>query len=98
MGALMLMIKMRPKSLAHAIIARETALLIIEMPLQPEVGRTPGVAHVIADGLSRCYQDNGDEMVFSHPALVSSVHTPVPVRTDNWYRALCGQEAATHRG
>lgn len=84
----MLLIKMRPKSPAHAIIAREIALLIIELPFQPDVEHTPGVAHVIADGLSRCYDGSGAEAMYSHPALSASIRTLVPVRSHNWYRAL----------
>ena len=97
-GALMLLIKMRPKSPGHAIIAREIALLIIEMPFQPDVEHTPGVAHVIADGLSRCYDESGEETPFSHPALAASIRTLVPVRTPCWYRALQCQEAARQVG
>ena len=50
-GALTLLLKMRPHSSRHAIIARELALLTIHAPFFPDVRRTPGVAHVVADEL-----------------------------------------------
>jgi hypothetical protein len=92
-GALMLLIKMRPRTPSHAIIAREIALLTIEMPFQPDVEHTPGVAHVVADGLSRCFNTLGAETLYQHAALATSVRTEVPIRHRSWYRALANTAA-----
>ena len=55
--ALTLLIKMRPdkNSPAMGIIARELALRLVELSSPPEAVHTPGVAHVIADRLSRVH-------------------------------------------
>ena len=54
-GALTLLIKMRPGSPKIAIIARELALRLVDLSFPPDAIHTPGVAHVIADWLSRVY-------------------------------------------
>ena len=92
-GALTLLLKMRPHSARHAIIARELALILIEAPFFPEVHHTPGVAHVVADELSRAYMPgrSGDDTVFTHPALAASMRTDCPPRDSSWYRGNLGQ-------
>ncbi len=89
-GALTLLIKMRPSSPALAIVARELALRLVEMSFPPDAVHTPGVSHVIADRLSRVFSPAGDGVVSSsiHPSLASAVLTPVPLRDRSWYRAL----------
>ena len=54
-GALTLLIKMRPGSANIAIIARELALRLVDLSFPPDAVHTPGVAHVIADRLSRVH-------------------------------------------
>ncbi len=94
-GALTLLIKLRPSSAALAIIARELAMHLIEISFPPEAVHTPGVSHVIADKLSRVYAPGGSQVVSSgiHPALANAVHTPVPERPRSWYRTLSADPA-----
>ena len=89
-GALTLLIKLRPSSTAQAIIARELALHLIEVSFPPEAVHTPGVSHVIADRLSRVFAPGGSQVVNAslHPALVTAVRTDVPDRPRQWYRTL----------
>jgi hypothetical protein len=89
-GALTLLIKMRPSSPALAIVARELALRLIELSFPPDAVHTPGVAHVIADKLSRIYAPGGGGKASSslHPALHDAVETQLPVRNRSWYKAL----------
>ena len=54
-GALSLVLKLRPHGAAQTIIARELALLLIECPFEPTAIHTPGASHTIADKLSRAY-------------------------------------------
>ena len=92
-AALTLLLKIRPHSARHAIIARELALVLIEAPFFPDVHHTPGVAHVVAEELSRAYMPgrSGDDTVFSHPALALSTRTDCPPRDSSWYRGNLGQ-------
>ena len=89
-GALTLLLKMRPATPSLAIVVRELALRLIELSFPPDAVHTPGVSHVIADTLSRIYAPKGDGCVgpHLHPALKDAVHTPVLVRRRSWYRAL----------
>ena len=50
-GALTLLVKMRPSGPMMGIIARELALRLAQLPFPPEATHTPGVAHIIADKL-----------------------------------------------
>ena len=50
-GALFLVIKMRPANAKQAIIARELALRLVELSFPPDAVHTPGIAHVAADEL-----------------------------------------------
>ena len=89
-GALTLLIKLRPSSAAQAIVARELALHIIEVSFPPGAVHTPGVSHVIADRLSRVFAPGGSQVADAgvHPALASSIQTMVPNRPREWYRVL----------
>ena len=88
-GALTLLIKMRPASPTIAIIARDLALRTVELSFPPEAIHTPGVAHVIADKLSRIHAPGGiGHCKDIHPALAMATETPVPDRKPEWYRAL----------
>ena len=83
-GALTLLTKMRPASLAIVIIVRELALRLAELSFPPDAVHTPGIAHVIADKLSRMHAPGGNIEV--HPALRNATETKVPERDAAWYR------------
>ena len=88
-GALSLVLKMRPGSPQQALIAREIALEVVHFAFPPSVTHTPGVAHVIADGLSRLDDPNYVKKdVLLHPALKNATCTSVPVRPKAWYKTL----------
>ena len=89
-GALFLVIKMRPANAKQAIIARELALRLVELSFPPDAVHTPGIAHVAADALSRVYAPKGSGIVSNkiHPALKLATETPAPIRNESWYRAL----------
>ena len=88
-GALALLIKMRPGSPKIAIIARELALRLVELSFPPDAVHTPGLAHKVADLLSRVHAPGaiGDSDTVVHPALAQAARTEVPVRSKAWYRA-----------
>ena len=79
-GALMLLIKMRPSNPKQAIIARELALRLVELSFPPDAVHTPGIAHVVADELSRIYAPKGSGIVSNtiHPALEHAIQTQAP--------------------
>ena len=87
-GALFLVVKMRPPNATTAIVARELALRLAELSFPPDAIRTPGVAHVLADRLSRVYAPGGPGKVDKtiHPALQDAQLTEVPERNSSWYR------------
>ena len=88
-GALALLLKMRPSSPQQAIIARELALHIVNYSFPPRVVHTPGISHVIADKLSRVHDsDTVPNNILSHHALVTATRTEVPCRDRTWYRTL----------
>ena len=91
-GALSLLVKMRPSSPQQAIVARELALVTVHAAFPPDVEHTPGLAHRVADGLSRiddpAHQGRG---ILDHPALAAATATDAPVRDRQWYRALPAQ-------
>ena len=88
-GALVLCIKMRPATATIAIVARELALRLAELSFPPDAVHTPGVAHVLADRLSRVYAPDGPGKVDKtvHPLLADAILTTVPDRDGSWYRA-----------
>ena len=89
-GALTLVTKMRPKSSQLAIIARELALCFANFSFMPSVYHTPGISHVVADGLSRVGDPNKQyaDQILAHPALKDAEETIVPARDRFWYRTL----------
>ena len=88
-GALTLLLRMRPSSPQQAIIAREMALHTVQYAFPPKVVHTPGLAHVIADSLSRLYDTGANKLqILSHPSLSSAVRTDAPVRNRAWYLTL----------
>ena len=89
-GAMTLLVKMRPSNARQAIIARELALRLVELSFPPDAVHTPGVAHVVADKLSRVFAPGGTGRVDKdiHPALKHAVLTSAPIRNTNWHRAL----------
>ena len=89
-GALTLLIKMRPANSKQAIIARELALRLVELSSPPDAVHTPGIAHAVADELSRLYAPKGAGVVNNkiHPALEHATETQAPTRNEEWYRAL----------
>ena len=87
-GALMLLIKMRPSSPQQAIIARELALITVRTAFPPRVVHTPGIAHKLADSLSRMHDPGHRSDALQHPALAGAARDEVPARPRAWYRAL----------
>ena len=89
--ALTLLIKLRPDKdcPAMGIIARELALRLAELSFPPDAIHTPGVAHVIADRLSRVHAPGGTGVVDTsiHFALEHAKLSIPAVRDDQWYRA-----------
>ena len=89
-GALVLLVKMRPSNAKQAIIARELALRLLELSFSPDAVHTPGIAHVVEDELSRVYAPKDQESVANtiHPALEHATETQAQKRNEAWYRAL----------
>ena len=97
-GALTLLIKMRPDNSKMAIVARELALRMIELSFPPDAAHTPGIAHVLADKLSRIHAPGGSGSCKDlHPAIAQATETVAPVRKPAWYRALDYEPAVSKR-
>ena len=90
LGALTLLIKVRPANAKQAIIARELALRLMELSSPPDGVHTPGIAHGVADELSRVYVPKGTGVVNNkvHPTLEYASETQALIRNEAWYRAL----------
>ena len=90
--ALTLLVKMRPGSPNIAIIAREIALRLVEFSFPPDAMHTPGIAHILADDLSRIHAPGGigDAKLYRHAALADATLAHPPARGPNWYRAYNG--------
>ena len=86
-GALTLVVKMRPSSAQQAIVCRELALVTSKAAFPPDVLHTPGIAHKLADQLSRIFDPEAAADCV-HLALANATRTPVPTRDRFWYRAL----------
>ena len=97
-AALVLLIKMRPKTDADgtpkmAIIARELALRLVDLSFPPDAEHTPGVSHKFADMLSRVAAPIGNEgqpygilPADAHPAMLNSTRVEAPPRVPEFYR------------
>ena len=97
-GTLTLLIKMRPDNAKMAIVARGLALRMIELSFPPDAVHTPGIAHVLADKLSRIHAPGGSgSRKDLHPALAQAAETVAPIRKSSWYRAL-DYEPAVSKG
>ena len=95
-GALALLIMMRPANSKQAIIARELALRLIELSFPPDAVHTPGIAHIVADKLPRIFAPGGSRPASNahiHPALARAKETTAPSRDATWYRALVMDES-----
>jgi hypothetical protein len=87
-GALTLLVKMRPASAQQAIVARELALLTVKAAFPPRVIHTPGVAHKLADLLLRVYDPRKRIDISCHPILASAERTVCPERPRSFYSTL----------
>ena len=88
-GTLTLLIKMRPDNAKMAIVAWELALRMIELSFPPDAVHTPGIAHVLADKLSRIHAPGGSGSCKDlHPAFAQAAETVAPIRKSSWYRPL----------
>ena len=87
--ALALLVKMRPGSPQIPIVARELALKLVEFSFPPDAMHTPGVAHILADELSRIHAPGGcgDVSQYRHRALSDAKLASVPPRPLAWYKA-----------
>lgn len=89
-GALTLLVKMRPAITKTDIIARELALRVVELSFPPGSVHTPGVAHVVADKRSRVFAPGRSGRVDNKidPGLEHAAETKAPSRNKAWYRVL----------
>ena len=80
------------------IIARELALNMAQLSFQPEAVHTPGLAHVVADLLSRVHAPSGSGSADSnlHPALANAEQSLVPDRDEQYYIAYRARRAKRH--
>ena len=83
---------MRPSTGQQAFISREIALIASQAAFPPAVTHTPGIAHKLADSLSRELDANTDH-VAAHPALADATKTEAPLRPRSWYKALADHVA-----
>ena len=62
----------------------------MELFFPPDAVHTPGIAHVVADKLSRVCAPDGAGVVNEniHPAMEQATETQAPIRNSEWYRAL----------
>ena len=90
MTALTMVLKMRPRTTALAIIAREMAVCLTRFSFLPAVYHTPGVSNVIPDLLSRISDPSKPDAirVMDHPALKNSKYVIAPERTPEFYRVM----------
>ena len=86
-GSLTLAVKLRPKGPKMALISREMALVLARLSFAPKALHTPGVAHVVADRLSRLQSDE-DPFLKTHPALKHAVRETCPPRSNEWYKTM----------
>ena len=77
-----------PRQSGYSHIARELALRLVELSFPPDAAHTLGIAHVIADRLSRMHAPDGKDYQELHPALRNAKQTKVLARNAAWYRAF----------
>ena len=70
-----------------AVIAREIALILSSLPFPLKVDHTPGVAHTLADALSRTTTIDDNELN-THSALANATRVVPPERNKQWHKAL----------
>ena len=80
-------LKLRPKCKTMAIMDREIALAISHMSFPPVMEHTLGVAHILADRLSRADPATNPDLIM-HPALSNASRFHPSVRNKAWYSAL----------
>ena len=85
---LTLLIKMRPPNSTIAIVALEFAMKLLGRSFPHDAEHTLGMAHVLADRLTRVYAPNGLGALSEslHPALASAQLSEAPVRSTGWYK------------
>ena len=86
-GALTLMLKMRPATPQMAIIGREIALCLAELAFPPRVTHTPGISHIVADMLSKLHQPGCIDNI-NHPSLEGARMLYPDSRNKDWYVSL----------
>ena len=71
-----------------ALVARELALKLVELSFPPDAEHVPGIAHVLADKLSRVYSPTGTGVLSDdlHPALPTGKVAHAPPRDASWYK------------
>ena len=79
--------KLRPKGRNLAVIAREVALIRSSVSFTPKEDHTPGVAHSLADALSRATSIDDNDLN-THCALANATRVVPLERNKEWYRAL----------
>ena len=84
-----LLVKMRLNGPQMAIITRELAPRLVELSFPPDATHTPGVAHVIADRLSRVFMPGGTGIVDKaiHASLAEADVAVAQIPDETWYRA-----------
>ena len=88
-AALYMVIKMRPAlGSGMAIVARELALRLVDLSFPPDAEHVPGIAHILADKLSRVYSPTGTGVLTDdlHPALPQAMVATAPPRVASYYR------------
>ena len=71
-----------------ATINLELALITARTAFPPRVVHTPGIAHKLADSLSRMHDPGHKGDALQHPAIADASRDEVPARPRAWYRAL----------
>lgn len=67
---------------------RPLALPLVELSLPADAVHTPGIAHVIADKLSRIHAPDGEKCQEFYPEFWKAKKTTVLERNVAWYRAV----------
>ena len=96
MLTLLLHLKARAASPGLGLVAREVALDIAEAVYSPDVAsHTPGIAHKLADALSRRFMPQKEGKVWEIPSVLQQVpEVEAPVRSPDFWRCLHPPSAA----